>query len=96
MYTTTTHTLDDLFVFYCNLYDVIQLNASIFHRISLRNSTWEAIKQEACFTVVLSDTLFYQRNDQIIRNQTTSFHNLFHFQTQLSALFHCSTQHVAR
>lgn len=94
VYATTHDTVNDQLVRNVEFKNVVHVDACFFHGISLRNSTREAIKQETITAVFLSNTLFYQRDHQLISHQLTGVHDVFRLFAQLGARFHGSTQHI--
>src|SRR5690554_6787243 len=89
------HAFDDLFVIHSNFHHMVNGNTGITQRFSLRNGARETVKQETVGAVILLDTLLDQVDDDVIRHQTTRFHDVLHLQAQRGTCLDGSTQHVA-
>ena len=92
---TANDAVDDQFVRHVEFQHVINGNARLFHGVSLRNGPREAVQQEAVTAIFLGDTLFHQRDDQLIGHQLASVHNVFRLLTELRAGFYRRAQHIA-
>ena len=95
MHATAGQALDNLFIIDGNFQYVINLDARLLQRFSLRNGARESVEQETVLAVILSDTLLDQADDQVVRHQAAAVHYLLDLQTHLGARLHRGTQHVA-
>ena len=91
----TAHAFDDGVKGHIDFEHEVQLHASRFHGVGLRNGAGEAVKQEALGAIGLGDAFFDQVDDQVIADQTASIHHFFGFDAQRGTGFDCSAQHVA-
>ena len=95
MNATANDAVDDQFVRHVEFQHVINGNTRFFHGVSLRNGAREAVQQETVTAIFLGDTLFHQRDDQLIGHQLAGVHNVFRLLTELRAGFYRRAQHIA-
>ena len=95
MYAAAHDTIDDQLVRYRELQNVVNGDAGFFHGVSLRDSAREAVQQETVTAIFLGDTLFHQRDDQLIGHQFAGVHDVFRLFTELGAGFYRGAQHIA-
>src|SRR6056297_537670 len=94
MHSTTGKAADDFLVINGDFNHVVDGNPLVFQSLGLGDGPGEAVQQETVLTVGLLDTLFDQRNDDVVRHQPASGHDFLDLLAQLGLGFHRRPQHV--
>ena len=95
MHTAAAHAVDNHAVRHIDFNHGIQIHTSFNHGFGLCQCTWETVKQETVFAVVLGNTLFNHADNDVVAHQTAFINDFFCFQTQRSACFDGCAEHVA-
>lgn len=75
MNATTAHALNDFFIRYADFNNGINADAVGVKSFSLRNGTWETVKEEAVGTVSLGNAILNKTDDDVIRYELALIHN---------------------
>ena len=94
MHTAARQAADNLFIIHRDLDNVVDNNALIFQGFRLGNGAGKTVQQKTVFAVRLLNPLLNQRNNNIVRYQTTGCHNLFNLFAKLGLGLDRCPKHV--
>mmetsp|Transcript_11996 Transcript_11996/g.18054 ORF Transcript_11996/g.18054 Transcript_11996/m.18054 type:complete len:326 (+) Transcript_11996:371-1348(+) len=94
MHPATGQTADNFFVIHGNFDHIVDGNSLVFQSFSLGDGPRETVEQETVLAIRLLNTLFDQRNDDVVRHQAACCHDFLYLLAQLGLGFHRRTQHV--